>query len=146
MHLCEIYFFRRVFNHAVIDYAKKVKDWPSLETAVEKKMEDQTEFVRWWGEMVTPNMVRKSAVADRGPQTAVEEAESLTGITKQQVSKWRGRLKDYEQYRDLLYGHAYRKAMAETMDQRGPWSAQATAWSTGAGERGDRRRSGFTHP
>ena len=29
---------------AVIDYAKRVKDWPTLETAVEKKMEDQTEF------------------------------------------------------------------------------------------------------
>ncbi len=28
----------------VIDYAKKVKDWPTLETAVEKKMEDQAEF------------------------------------------------------------------------------------------------------
>ena len=40
--------------NAVIDYAKKVKDWPSLETAVEKKMEDQTEFVRWWTEKVTP--------------------------------------------------------------------------------------------
>ena len=37
---------------AVIDYAKKVKDWPSLETAVEKKMEDQAEFVRWWDENV----------------------------------------------------------------------------------------------
>ena len=31
---------------AVIDYAKRVTDWPTLETAVEKKMEDQTEFVR----------------------------------------------------------------------------------------------------
>ena len=35
---------------AVIAYAKKVKDWPTLETAVEQKMEDQSEFVDWWDE------------------------------------------------------------------------------------------------
>jgi hypothetical protein len=33
----------------IIDYAKRVKDWPTLETAVETKIEDQREFVRWWG-------------------------------------------------------------------------------------------------
>ena len=33
---------------AVIDYAKKVKDWPLLEKAVEQKMEDQRLFVEWW--------------------------------------------------------------------------------------------------
>ncbi len=32
--------------------AKRVKDWPTLVTAIEKKMEDQTEFVRWWDEGV----------------------------------------------------------------------------------------------
>ncbi len=77
---------------AVIDYAKRVKDWPTLETAVEKKMEDQTEFVRWWGETVTPHRTRKSVVADPGQQNAVEKAEEDTGITKQQVSKWGQRL------------------------------------------------------
>ena len=38
----------------MIDYAKKVKDWPMLEAAVDRKMEDQTEFVRWWDENVRP--------------------------------------------------------------------------------------------
>jgi hypothetical protein len=37
---------------SVIDYAKRVKDWPTLETAVEAKIEDQREFVRWWKETV----------------------------------------------------------------------------------------------
>ena len=31
---------------AVAEYAKKVRDWPTLETAIDKKMEDQIEFVR----------------------------------------------------------------------------------------------------
>ena len=39
---------------AVIDFAKRVHDWPTLETAVEKKLENQTEFVRWWDENVRP--------------------------------------------------------------------------------------------
>ena len=44
---------------AVIDYAKKVKDWPMLEAAIEKKMEDQVEFLRWWDKKV-----RKKGGAD----------------------------------------------------------------------------------
>jgi hypothetical protein len=28
------------------------KDWPTLETAVDTKIEDQAEFVRWWEENV----------------------------------------------------------------------------------------------
>jgi hypothetical protein len=31
---------------AVIDYTKRVKDWPTLETAVDRKIDDQKEFVR----------------------------------------------------------------------------------------------------
>ncbi len=37
---------------AVIRYAKAVKDWPMLEAAVEKKMEDQAKLVQWWKENV----------------------------------------------------------------------------------------------
>ena len=33
---------------AVISYAKRVKDWPLLEQAVEQKIEDQRQFVEWW--------------------------------------------------------------------------------------------------
>jgi hypothetical protein len=38
---------------AVIKFAKDVKDWPTLETAVDQKLEDQAEFVRWWKEKVS---------------------------------------------------------------------------------------------
>ncbi len=34
------------------------------------------------------------------------KAEELTGITKQQVSKWRRRLKEPEEYRAMLCGAA----------------------------------------
>ena len=37
---------------AVIAYAQKVRDWPMLEQAIEAKMDDQVEFVRWWSEAI----------------------------------------------------------------------------------------------
>ncbi len=81
------------------------KDWPTLEAAVEQKMEDQTEFVRWWREQVRgPGKTnsRRSGGID------APRAEELTGITNQQVSKWGQRLQDRETYRNLLYGQAGR--------------------------------------
>ncbi len=94
---------------AVIEYAKRVKDWPLLEQAVDAKIEDQREFVRWWAETVQSQ--------GRNPRSAisltVSEAEVKTGVTKQQVSKWSQRLKDTEAYRVRLYGVAYKHAMGK---------------------------------
>ena len=73
---------------AIIKYAAKVKDWPLLEDAVEQKIDDQIEFVRWWDKTISPNNRPKITVADRR-QLPAGDAEELTGITKQQVSKWR---------------------------------------------------------
>ncbi len=98
---------------AVIAFATRVRDWPTLEAAVNQKMEDQTEFVRWWGEKVTPNRARKSVVADLGQQISVKQAEDHTGIKKQQVSRWVKRLEDIPRYRALLYDSAYRKAFGD---------------------------------
>lgn len=75
----------------MIDYAKRVQDWPTLEAAVDQKIEEQIEFVRWWRETVS---VRHGG--DRSsPQVcglAMPDAESLTGISNQQVSKWNKKL------------------------------------------------------
>ena len=52
----------------VIEYAQRVKDWPLLEQAVEAKIEEQAEFVRWWGETLKQGRVvtgnQKSIRAD----------------------------------------------------------------------------------
>ena len=55
---------------------------------------------------------RNKTAPDRGQLTR-PDAEAHTGIRNQQVSKWRNRLKDAAQYREMLYGAAYAKAMAE---------------------------------
>ncbi len=72
------------------------KDWPTLEAAVDQKIEEQTEFVRWWKEMVT---VRRSEGTLTQIGVKVYDAESLTGISQQQVSKWNQKLKNPQKYR-----------------------------------------------
>lgn len=100
---------------AVIAFAKSVKDWPTLEAAVDQKIEEQTEFVRWWKERVRgPGNPDKKGdkliVLDLG-QLRTSDAESLTGITKKQVSKWNQKLKNPQKYRMQLLGSAYKAAM-----------------------------------
>jgi hypothetical protein len=97
---------------AVIAYAKRVKDWPSLEQAVDQKIEDQREFVAWWRETVRRDGRPSQMVADRG-QLSVDDAVEWTGIKKQQVSRWGRRLQDEAKYRDLLIGTAKKEMLAE---------------------------------
>lgn len=96
-------------NH-VIDHAKAIKHWPLLEGAVDAKINEQMDFVSWWGDNVTPRLHNTKVVAGRA-LLSVEAAEKLYEITKEQVSKWRHRLRDVEKYRAALIGPVYRKAM-----------------------------------
>ena len=101
-----------------------MKDWPTLENAVEQKLEDQAEFVRWWDASVTPNKGgdRISGNQHRRPAFLVADAEKQTGIIQLQVLKWRRRLKDPEKYAELLIGVAYQKAMAGTDTTATKWT------------------------
>ena len=78
---------------------QKMEKCSILEHAVEVevKIEEQAEFVEWWGKTVL---------------MLAEDAETPTGITQQQVSKWSKRLADRDAYRKRLYGVAWRAAMA----------------------------------
>ena len=66
--------------------------WPTLSTAVDQKIEEQIEFVRWWKETVTPSRDRRPESENQERRFQKSDAESLTGITQQQVSKWNKRL------------------------------------------------------
>ena len=81
------------------------------------------EFVRWWDGNVTPNRVRKSVVAEHGLQIPAHEAETRTGLSKRQVSRWRARLKERPKYMSLLFGADYRKAISLKGRPRLPASA-----------------------
>ena len=112
--------------NAVIDYAKDIKNWPTLEIAIAQKMEDQTEFVRWWQETVTPN---RAPDKKRRAALSKEDAEKQTGIMQQQVSKWLRRLKEPEKYQAMLFGAAYYKAMAETNTTALKWTGDPESYT-----------------
>ena len=99
---------------AIINYAAKVKDWPLLASAIDLKLEEQSEFVRWWEENVSvrQHTNQHSEVNSDGALTR-ERAESATGISQPQVSRWRKSLLDPAKYRGKLIAAAYRKAGLE---------------------------------
>ena len=99
---------------AAIRYARQVKDWPTLQAAIDAKIEDQTKLVQWWKETVSPRQHNKVS-AERGT-LSMRDAETLTGLTNQQVSKWGRRLNDPDKYRAMLFGTTYQTAMAEKTD------------------------------
>lgn len=117
---------------AVIEYAKKVQDWPLLEQAVDQKIEEQAEFVRWWDDNLTPNR-GGDRVSDQKRSTAllVTHVEQETGISQQKVSRWRKRLKNIEAYRAKLYGKAYAEAFGKDHNHRAQGTGQ-NEWYTPA--------------
>jgi hypothetical protein len=71
---------------AIIDYAKRLKDWPLLKQAIDDMLEKQREFVDWWRDNLSAHHGRPEKCAPLRTLT-LEQAENLTGITHQQVSK-----------------------------------------------------------
>jgi hypothetical protein len=70
---------------AVIEYARRVKDWPLLERAVELKIEEQAEFVGWWEEKVR-GKGKRSNNADQGYFVC---DSAVRGVVK--GNRWAGR-------------------------------------------------------
>ena len=100
---------------ALIDYARKVKDWPLLKDAVDAKIEDQVEYLGWWdakvGVRLRPGGADGGTLnAERRSTLSKDIAERDTGISQQQVSRWRKSLLDREKYRDRLILATYRQA------------------------------------
>lgn len=115
---------------AVIEYAKRVQDWPLLEQAVDQKIEEQAEFVRWWDDHVGVNhgAGRGKKNADQGSFSA-DRASELTGISQQQVSRWRKRLGDVPAYQSKLFGKAWAEAFGKDHNHRAQGTGQ-NEWYT----------------
>jgi hypothetical protein len=117
--------------NAVIEYAKRIKDWPLLEQAVDQKIEEQAEFVTWWSKNVSANQGARTDISvDKRKGLGMSEAEKATGISNQQVSKWAKRLTEPEKYRAKLYGVAWKQAMGviagNMMSETNEWYTPST--------------------
>lgn len=96
---------------ALIQFAAKVQDWVLLVKAVDDLIELQREFVQWWA----ANVLRKGGEGgfhsdNAGQRYRLDDAERLSGISQQQVSRWKTRLDDAERYANRLIQAARKKA------------------------------------
>jgi phage N-6-adenine-methyltransferase len=118
-----------------VKLAAKIKDWEALEAAVDAIVDEQRAFVGWWSANVTPGREdqRNPVVARRQQQVlTVADAVAQTGVTKQQVSRWRKRLADEEAYREILRETAYAAMWALRSDVRGTTGTGENEWYTPA--------------
>jgi phage N-6-adenine-methyltransferase len=98
---------------AIIQYARKVKNWPLLEEAVALKIADQRAFVQWWRENVSVGHGGDRSKISDLRSCSRQQAEALTGIQDGQVSRWRQLLAAPERYRERMIQAAYRAARLE---------------------------------
>ena len=98
---------------AIIELAKKTKNWDALEEAVSIKIEEQQEFVRWWDEKIRNKGERSNVSSTDTFRITVEEAEKLTGFSKLRVSRMRKALSNLKSYAEKLFGAAYKKAFPD---------------------------------
>jgi phage N-6-adenine-methyltransferase len=119
--------------------ARRIKDWGALDKAVKEIIAEQREFVSWWNKDVSPGETRglkigsKPAVTKTGQRATIpaRDATAGTGITKQQVSKWRGRLENEKTYHDALFNSGYAQMWAVNEEQtRGTTGTGENEWFT----------------
>lgn len=112
---------RHRLTDAAIDFgieeAKRIKDWPTLERAVDEKIEEQQKFVAWWGGAVR-NKGERANLKSPGTRLFVDDAEDLTGMKQQRVSDLGKRLAKPDKYRERLLGASYHAAMLEIADSQ----------------------------
>jgi hypothetical protein len=91
-----------------------MKEWAALSEAVEIMIRQQREFCEWWTEHVTPGFRLGSnqwLSQERG--ITMRQAEADTGISNQQVSRWKQGLANEDAYRFAIVEVACRKASIE---------------------------------
>lgn len=122
---------------AALDYgieeAKRIKNWPALEEAVDLKIEELRKFKKWWDSNVrSQGEVRKKKEENRGRGfLSVGEAQDFTGMQQQRVSDVGKRLAKPDKFREHMLGAEYRAASLEGADNvRGTTGTGENEWYT----------------
>jgi phage N-6-adenine-methyltransferase len=97
---------------ALISVAAKLHEWELLERAVKAKVGEQAEFVHWWDATVgTRHGLNRHNVENAVlGSLSKADAEARTGVTQQQVSRWRKSLGDPVRYCARIILATYRQA------------------------------------
>lgn len=123
---------------AAIDYsieeAKRLRDWPALEAAVDAKIEEQVRFVAWWKGNIRSQGEARKKKENRDPGfLSVDDAEQLTGMSQQRVADLVKRLAKPAKYRERLLNSGYFAAfLAAVENLRGTGGTGQNEWFTPA--------------
>jgi hypothetical protein len=108
-----------------IEHAKRIKDWPALEQAVDLKIKEQQKFSAW-RETNIRDASRPTKNSDGTVRLSSAKITEITGVGEKQASRMRSKLADLESYRAYLLGSQYIAAFLEP--------AQNVRGTTGTGE------------
>lgn len=120
-------------TESLLEYAIKVKDWPLIEDSIDKKIEEQCDFVGEWDQVVgvreSPGRggIKSSTELD---SISMQQAERDTGISHVQVSRWRKQLKDPAKYLAQQLLAVYRKAGLEPLANHRAEGTGENEWFT----------------
>jgi hypothetical protein len=112
---------------AIIDRACRLEDWPELSWAIDLKIAGQREVVDWWQENVR-RAGQPKKYSPVSPLISVDEATALTGITQQQISRWKKRLQTPEAYARYIFAAAFRAAFGTNAPN--VLASQSVQWFT----------------
>lgn len=115
-----------------IEEAKRLKDWPMLEQAVDAKIEEQRKFVAWWKGSVggNPDGRGRREEIPGARYLSFHDAEDITGMKQQRVSDLGKKLKKPDQYRERLLGAEFIAAFLAAVDARGTKGTGENEWFT----------------
>jgi hypothetical protein len=115
-----------------IEHAKRIKDWPALEKAVDLKIDEQQKFIAWR----EANIRSDGRPLKNGPGTGTvlmsdKEISELSGIGKRQFERLRSKLTSPDKYRAYLLGSEYMAAFLEpAQNVRGTMGTGENEWFT----------------
>lgn len=92
-----------------IDHARRIRDWPKLEEAVDAKIAEQQRFIAWRARVIRGvGQPRKNG---DGPVTKLSDREvtEVSGITKKQAERLATKLAQPDKYRADLLGAVRRQ-------------------------------------
>jgi N6-adenosine-specific RNA methylase IME4 len=95
---------------AMIVHARRLEDWRPFEKAVRAYAAEQAAFVAWWDAHVSPG--HGQGKGQPKATFSAADVEAQTGISKQQVSRWRACVSDLDGYVEALCKSLWKVAWA----------------------------------
>jgi hypothetical protein len=117
-----------VKSKALIECSQKVRDWNTLDVAVDTHVENLVELVAWWNQTVRSQGEARKENPDLH-FLSVADAEGLSRFKQPKISKFKRNLRDIPGFKIDLRGPSYRVGLDEK-DRRADLQTGEMEWYT----------------